>query len=372
MDVESRLRRALEHEAASVEQDLADALSTVHGLARRRDRRRTALIVTAAAAAVVAVAAAIGARGALHRAEPAPAHGPDRSRMSLSIIAERSAADLGIERALSVAVGAGGQVYVTDTSQHVTELTPDLRPVRSWGGGGTRPGKFRLIQGSITAGPQGRVYVSDTGNFRIQEFTPTGRFVGQVGSFGTGPGQFTWPFDIAVDAEGNVYVTDDRAETVTKLAPSGRQIWRRGGLGVETDPRLLGHEHLAGFDPAGHLVTVNDDAGEVLVWNGLGQVIRAFGTQNASAQHTPGTISGLTTFPRGACDVTADLAGRLYITSCDEDSDPHWSGIFSADGTLLGSRANSSLAESPRWSPNGHGYAVTISGGVAELKTITH
>ena len=85
------------------------------------------------------------------------------------------------------------------------------------------------MQGSLTVGPDGSVYVADTGNFRVQVFTPAGGFVRSIGEFGNGPGQFTWPFDLAVDADGNVYVADDKEQTLAKLSPSGRQLWRRGG-----------------------------------------------------------------------------------------------------------------------------------------------
>src|SRR3954447_4612303 len=229
MDDESRMRRVLQQEAGSVVPDVSEAVQRVHGLAHRRTaRRRGAVAIAAAAAAVTAVAGLGGALATLHRAAPTPATS-DLSKVTLSIVKERSDGDLGIGRALSVAVGAHGHVYVTDSSQHVTELSADLRRLRSWGGHGAAIGRFRLIQGSIAVGPRGQVYVSDAGNFRVQEFTSTGKFVGQMASFGTGPGQFTWPFDLAVDPGGNVYVADDRAQTLTKLTPSGRQVWRRGG-----------------------------------------------------------------------------------------------------------------------------------------------
>src|SRR3954449_12506474 len=77
-----------------------------------------------------------------------------------------------------------------------------------------------------------------------------------------------------------------------KLTPSGRQVWRRGGLGVETDPRLRGHQHLSGFDPSGRLLTVNDDAGVVLLSNPAGEVIGGFRTQIPSAKHTADTLRG--------------------------------------------------------------------------------
>lgn len=373
MDVDSRLRRVLEREGASLQPDVPAALREVHGRARRSTTKRRVLAVVAATAAVVAAIGILaGARGVLHRADAPPSQHPDAPSVSLSVVRQRSAADLGIGRALGVAVGANGHLYVTDTSQHVTELTPDLRLVRSWGGGGTAPGRFRLIQGSVATGPHGRVYVSDTGNFRVQTFSRSGRYLGQVGTFGTGPGQFTWPFDLAIDATGSMYVADDKAETLTKLTPAGRQVWRRGEKGVEKDLRLLGHEHLAGFDPSGRLVTVNDDRGVVLFLDASGNVDASFGATKAGplGDREVNTADGL--FPQGACDATADAQGFIYVTSCGEATDAHWTGVFLQDGTRVGSWADSPLVDSPRWGPGGRGYVVTSSGGVAEVRATAH
>lgn len=54
----------------------------------------------------------------------------------------------------------------------------------------------------------GDVYVSDIGNARVQKFDSAGTFLTQWGSSGTGPGQFTEPAGLAVDAAGKVYVAD--------------------------------------------------------------------------------------------------------------------------------------------------------------------
>ena len=50
--------------------------------------------------------------------------------------------------------------------------------------------------------------MSDIGNARVQKFDSAGTFLTQWGSSGTGPGQFTEPAGLAVDAAGKVYVAD--------------------------------------------------------------------------------------------------------------------------------------------------------------------
>src|SRR6266581_3393467 len=81
----------------------------------------------------------------------------------------------------------------------------------------------------LGAGCTGMVYVSDSGNARVQVFTPQGRFIRQFGSYGARKGQFFFPGDLAVDGSGNVYVTDDQNQTLAKFSPAGKVIWQIGG-----------------------------------------------------------------------------------------------------------------------------------------------
>ena len=77
----------------------------------------------------------------------------------------------------------------------------------SWGSLGSDKGQFTEDHG-IAVSPSGNVYVVDTRNNRIQEFSSDGTFIRQWGSDGRGPDQFLIPHDIAVDSSNNVYVTD--------------------------------------------------------------------------------------------------------------------------------------------------------------------
>jgi hypothetical protein len=371
MDVESRLGGALERGGATVRPDLPHELREVRRRARRRTTVRRATAVGAAGAAVVAIVTAaqlIGSPLSERGGEPvAPSREltPPSKPVSLSVVREATAQALGLEQVLSVAVAPDGHVYATDASQTVTELTADLDVVRTWGGPGTGPGEFRFVQGSIAVGPDGRVYVSDSGNFRVQVFSSDGRYIRSMGEFGTGAGQFTWPFDLAVDDGGHVYLADDKQMTLTKLSPTGRQIWRRGGDG-ETDPRLLGHEHLSALHD-GRVVTANDDAGVVLFLDADGTVVDEFGGTE-SGRRPDQTFTGAGLFPGGACDATVDQHGFIYVTSCQDIDQSHLTSIFDATHETVGSWPDNPLISSPRFGPTGRGYAVTISGGIAEVR----
>ncbi|MDE1767661.1 MAG: PEFG-CTERM sorting domain-containing protein, partial [Thaumarchaeota archaeon] len=66
----------------------------------------------------------------------------------------------------------------------------------------------------------GDVYVSDTGNYRIEKFTSTGQFITKIGSSCTDNRQFNTPSGIAIDSIGDVYVSDAVAENIQKFSIS--------------------------------------------------------------------------------------------------------------------------------------------------------
>ena len=92
---------------------------------------------------------------------------------------------------------------------------------------GQGAGEF-LFPLSFDAGPDGRIFVLDTGNGRIQVFDPEGNYITQWGKKGTGRGEFDFgggsvPEDFAgsicVDDEGYIYVADVLNQRIQKFAP---------------------------------------------------------------------------------------------------------------------------------------------------------
>jgi len=73
----------------------------------------------------------------------------------------------------------------------------------------------------VAVDSSGNVYISDTGNSRVQKFSPDGNFLKAWGSDGSGAGQFREPLGIAVDLAGNVYVADSANQRVQKFSSDG-------------------------------------------------------------------------------------------------------------------------------------------------------
>jgi sugar lactone lactonase YvrE len=305
--------------------------------------------------AVTATGANTSPVGATSRARPSP----------FTITARYTAKSLRLSHAGALAVGPDGNLYLTDFSQRVTVISPAGMVLRRWGKPGTGPGEFKFIApdptdpidtlGKIAVGPDGLVYVSDSGNGRVQVFTPQGRFVRQFGSYGSGKGQFLLPGDLVADEAGNVYVVDGQVQTLAKFSPAGKVVWQIGG-GASSDPDLTGHFHLASIDAHGRLVIVNDDQKRVLYVDPGGHKVDAFSPDAAA-------------FAFGfVCEATVDAAGNTYLSGC---------GPTQTGPTLVYDRVHRLIAKwpgttyqllrSPVFGPRGEVFALATDGTILRL-----
>src|SRR5262249_60710816 len=84
------------------------------------------------------------------------------------------------------------------------------------GSEGSGNGQFRSPQG-ISLDEKGNLWVVDRGNNRVQELSPAGEYIAQFGSAGSGTGQFSAPTGIAV-AGGSASVVDTGNNRVQQWA----------------------------------------------------------------------------------------------------------------------------------------------------------
>jgi tripartite motif-containing protein 71 len=91
------------------------------------------------------------------------------------------------------------------------------------GSEGSEGGKFSHPQ-AVAVG-SGNLWVADTGNSRVEEFSSSNGFIAAYGSSGTGVDQFSKPGGIAVNpSTSNVYVSDTANNRIDELSSTGAFI----------------------------------------------------------------------------------------------------------------------------------------------------
>ncbi len=139
----------------------------------------------------------------------------------------------------NMAVAPDGRIYVADTGNHrIVVFSPEGQMITSWGSFGDQPGQFNEPW-DVAIGSDGNVYVADTWNHRIQKFSPEGEFITAWGGFVSTDGQlgqmgvFWGPRAIAFTQDGNLLVTDTGNKRVQVFTPDGQPVTQFGGAGVD-------------------------------------------------------------------------------------------------------------------------------------------
>ncbi len=170
-----------------------------------------------------------------------------------------------------MAVDAKGDVWVADTgNDRVDEFNEKREFVQAFGWGvsngeeklevctstcqagiaGSGTGQFKEMKG-IAVAPNGNVYVGDTPNNRVEEFTEKGEFIAafgfgvtnekaefeictkecKAGTAGSGNGQFNGPIGIVVAPDGDVWVTDRSNNRVEEFNEKDGYVSKFGTVG---------------------------------------------------------------------------------------------------------------------------------------------
>lgn len=136
-----------------------------------------------------------------------------------------------------VAVDTNGNIYVADTYNHRVQIYDSSRVYQDTIGAGV-PGSDNAHFDrpyNVAVDGSGDVYVADSGNRRVQKCTLVGtawacsRFAGVTGEWGYDFGHFSEPRDVAVDGEGRVYVVDAWNDRVQVFDRNGAYLTTIGG-----------------------------------------------------------------------------------------------------------------------------------------------
>ena len=130
--------------------------------------------------------------------------------------------------------------YVVDKTARIQRFGFDGRFQHEWPMPESEVGK----PVGLSVAPDGRVFVADTHYHRIVVFDSEGTELERFGSFGTGPGEFVYPTDIAFAGDGTMFVaeygTNDRIQVFSRDGAWLRTIGSNGrGDGALARPQSI-------------------------------------------------------------------------------------------------------------------------------------
>ena len=124
----------------------------------------------------------------------------------------------------------GDEVFVSDSGNNRIEVSNrEGEFLRSFGREGDAAGELdRPMHMDFR---DGKLYVGEYLNDRIQVFSPAGESIALIGFSGSRPGEFDAPGGVAVTETGRLYVADFYNQRIQLLEPAGRYIRQ---ISVET------------------------------------------------------------------------------------------------------------------------------------------
>lgn len=169
------------------------------------------------------------ALAALHFLAPGLQAGADATLTPLLIIDGKSSS-IPFGTLDSCVLDSSGNLLVTDKRRMVIHVINPItgESIRAIGAEGSGELQFDQPNG-IAVDDQGRIFITEQTNKRVQVLNRDYTFAGFFGEAGKGPGQFDKPMGIAADATGRIYVTDEnlsKAVVFDRVAGSNPPRWQ--------------------------------------------------------------------------------------------------------------------------------------------------
>jgi DNA-binding beta-propeller fold protein YncE len=181
------------------------------------------------------------------------------------------AGDLNSPKGLDVSLD--GSIFVADTNNNrIQQFSPSGEVLNVWGSyasiaDGLAPGGTLNQPWDVAISDAGFVYVADTFNHRIVKFSNDGEFIKMIGVFaqGNNPDSLWGPRGIAIDPLGNVLITDTGNKRVVVYDSDLNFITQFGSAGI--DPGQFD-------EPVGIAVSLDGQIAVADTWNRRVQTFR--------------------------------------------------------------------------------------------------
>jgi predicted membrane-bound mannosyltransferase/DNA-binding beta-propeller fold protein YncE len=219
-----------------------------------------------------------------------------------------------------IAVADDGTVYVADTWNHrIQHFTADGEFLNSWGtfgqpAPGQPAGQLRFFYGprDIAIGPEGMLYVTDTGNKVVQVFRPDGSYVGEFGEPGALEGQLNEPVGLDFGPDGLLYVADTWNGEVDVFDQSHSFV--RSWTVDAWYGQLPDNKPYLATDALGQIYLTDPEQYRVLVFDAIGNYLYGFG-QYGTEPDAMTLPTGIDVGPNGAIYVSDAGNSRILVFS---------------------------------------------------------
>jgi hypothetical protein len=147
------------------------------------------------------------------------------------------------------------RIYVADLQKHNVHVFDKAtrKPLFDIPHAGEQTNKTRglFTPTNLALDSKGRLYVSDSGAFRIQVYEPDGTYLRSVGEMGDGQGQFARVKGIAVDRDNRLYAADAMSQVVQVFDEEGKLLTWFGDPGNDARIQNLPAKVLVDYDDVG-------------------------------------------------------------------------------------------------------------------------
>ena len=225
----------------------------------------------------------------------------------------------GVKWPWGVAVNQMGEAIVAEGSAHRISIFNRIgEKAQSFGSRGTGRGKFYGTHG-VVVDDGGSILVVDCDNNRIQKFTPNGDFVATVGKKGNNPLEFSEPLGIAIHPlNKRVYVADFSNHHLQILNPDLTLYTSFGSY--DSGHGQLSNPWDMAFDSAGNVYVADSQNHRIQVFTSEGEFLRTFGKKGCGNSEFSG--------PTG---ISIDSDNVVYVVDCNN----HRVSVFTCDGKFL-------------------------------------
>jgi uncharacterized protein (TIGR03663 family) len=236
----------------------------------------------------------------------------DRDGSVVGRFGESGASDGQFNEPWGIAVAPSGDIYVADTWNHrIQRFDRSGRFISTWGAHGDSQGQVGVGSGQfwgprdIVVGPDGRLYVSDTGNKRIQVFDSDGSPISALGGEGSAPGRLREPVGLGLAPDG-LWIADAWNNRVQKVGFDGSALAQSAVVGWES--QAVTNKPYLDVTPNGSVVATAPTAGQILVISPNGQV-RSVGLE--PGPQGPAQPTGISVAPTGEVYVSDTRNGVI-------------------------------------------------------------